>query len=162
MFQYWISGKELHGLKMYLMTQIKQNVTQSNTEWQNTSVQVLRFSQQCFWRQKSCGIKHNVLGKVVPDVLWDCSAFIFSHQTSQTTCQTTQRYIPQDVSLNNIYNYAAIIMQFTCDASPMYTKLHCHTASTPLLCQQAVFQSHFAGQWIGRGGHIPQPSEDPI
>jgi len=37
-FQCRVSGKELQGLKMYLMTQIEQNITDSNNEWQYTSV----------------------------------------------------------------------------------------------------------------------------
>jgi len=63
---------------------------------------VLRFSSQCFWRQKSYGIQHNVVRKVVPDVSWDCGTFFTSsnlgnylpdNQTSYSTRLECKKYI---------------------------------------------------------------------
>jgi hypothetical protein len=90
----------------------------------------------------------------VPQCCWESGSWCFvrlwclyvhrlkiSHQTSWTTCRMTKRYIPQD--FKNISDYALIIMQFTCDALHMCTKLHCGTAFILLSCEQGVLQSHF-------------------
>jgi len=36
--------------------------------------QALRFSQQCYWRHKSFGMWHCVIGWLVPDIVKECSA----------------------------------------------------------------------------------------
>jgi hypothetical protein len=98
-FQCRVSGKEFQGLKMYLITQIKQNTTDSNNEWQNISV--------------GSGVLIAVFLKA--EVLWDttkwflmfCEIVVSSllHQILGTTCRTIQCHIPQDLSLKNVSNY---------------------------------------------------------
>lgn len=41
-------------------------------------MQDVRFTQQCFWGFRSSGVTHRALGLVVPDVLRDHIAFVFS------------------------------------------------------------------------------------
>lgn len=98
-FQCRVSGKELQGLKMHLMTQIKQNITNSNNEWQNTSVGFVVLIAVFLM-----GYNTTLLGKWF---LMFCEIVVPSslHQILGTTCQTTKCHIPQDLSLKNISNY---------------------------------------------------------
>jgi hypothetical protein len=48
-------------------------------------VQDFRFSQQCCWKLECSGMWCCVVALVVPDVSWDCNAFIFKVKQSKQT-----------------------------------------------------------------------------